>query len=74
VQSISRNGKVTVIQLGEPIGGGRIALQKTLGDSAQVGHSQIRVSFRDGWTEDLVQTLEGLVAFKTEVLKLSGVG
>jgi transcription-repair coupling factor (superfamily II helicase) len=74
VQSISRNGKVAVIQLGEPIGGDRIALQKTLGGSAQVGHSQIRVSFRDGWTEDLVQTLEGLVAFKTKVLELSGVG
>jgi len=73
-ESISHDGKVAVIQLREPVGGARIALQKALGKATQVGHSQIRVALHDGWEQEILQTLEGLAAFKAEVMELSSAG
>ena len=71
-ESISRDSKVAVIHLREPVGGARVALQKSLGATPRVGYSQIRVPLRDGWKRDLVQTLEGLAAFRAGALALSG--
>ena len=71
-ESISRDGKVAVIHLREPVGGARVALQKSLGATPRVGYSQIRVPLRDSWKRDLVQTLEGLAAFRAGALALSG--
>ena len=73
-EPISQNGRTTVIQLREPVGGARVALQKVLGNSAQVGHSQIRLPVHGDWKQELVKTLEGLTAFKAEVLELASEG
>ena len=73
-ESISQVGKVAVIQLAEPVGGARVALQKALGNATQVGHSQIRVALKNDWKQELVQTLEGLTAFKAQVLELASTG
>jgi hypothetical protein len=73
-ESISQNGNTTVIQLREPVGGARVALQKALGRTTQVGHSQIRVTLNGTWKQELVQTLEGLATFKAQVLELAGTG
>ena len=72
--NISQNDKTTVIQLREPVGGARIALQKALGNSAQVGHSQIRVPVHGYWKQEIVRILEGLANFKAEVLELASAG
>jgi transcription-repair coupling factor (superfamily II helicase) len=74
VESIAQERRVLVIQLTEPVGGARLVLQKALGGTAQVGHSQVRLPLRGEWQKALVQTLEGLAAFKAEVLELTGVG
>ncbi|MBI4282590.1 MAG: transcription-repair coupling factor [Chloroflexi bacterium] len=73
-ESISQDGKVAVIQLREPVGGARMALQKALGKATQVGHSQIRVALHGDWRQALVQTLENLAAFKAEVMELASAG
>lgn len=73
-ESISRHSKMAVIQLREPVGGARVALQKVLGNIAQVGHSQIRVPLNASWKQEIVQTFAGLAAFKAEVLELSSQG
>ena len=71
VEAISKVGREVVLQLREPVGGARLALQKSLGTTPRVGHSQIRLSLRDGWREELVKTLEGLAKFRAEVMELS---
>jgi len=73
-ESIAQDGKVAVIQLREPVGGARLALQKALGRVAQVGHSQVRVTLQDGWQGALMETLDGLVAFKAQVMEMAGKG
>ncbi len=73
-ESISQTGNTTVIQLCGPVGGARVLLQKALGNANQVGHSQIRLAFNDNWKQELVRTLEGLVAFKAEVMELASAG
>ena len=72
VEAVSRVGREVVVQLREPVASARLALQKSLGQTPRVGHSQIRLPLRDGWTEDLVGTLERLAEFKEGVLELSG--
>ena len=74
VESISHERKVAVIQLREPVGGARVALQKVLGNSAQVGHSQIRVPIHGDWKQEIVRILEGLATFKAEVMELASAG
>ncbi|MDE2860984.1 MAG: transcription-repair coupling factor [Chloroflexota bacterium] len=71
VEAISKVGREVVLQLREPVGGARLALQKSLGTTPRVGHSQIRLNLRDGWREELVKTLEGLAKFRAEVMELS---
>ena len=71
-ESIVQNGNVAVAQLREPVEGARLALQKTLGKAAHVGHSQIRITLGSGWQKTLSDSLERLAAFKTQALELSG--
>ena len=71
VEAISRVGREVVLQMREPVSGARMALQKSLGPTPRVGHSQIRLNLRDGWREDLVKTLESLGRFRAEVMELS---
>jgi transcription-repair coupling factor (superfamily II helicase) len=73
-ESISQDGKVAVIQLREPVGGARVALQKALGKATQVGHSQIRMALHSTWKQEIIKTLEGLAAFKAEVMELASAG
>ena len=72
--SIAQDGRVAVIHLGEPVGGARLALQKALGSSAQVGHSQVRVALRKGWQEVLAKTLQGMASFRAQGMDLSSAG
>ena len=71
VDAISKVGREIVLQMREPVSGARLALQKSLGPSPRVGHSQIRLNLRDGWREEVVKTLEGLAKFRAEVMELS---
>ena len=71
VEAVSRVGREVVLQLREPVSGARLALQKSLGPTPRVGHSQIRLHLREGWREDLVKTLEGLAKFKADVMELA---
>jgi transcription-repair coupling factor (superfamily II helicase) len=73
-ESISQNGKTTVIQLREPVGGARLVLQRAMGRATQVGHSQVRLTLSNNWRPELVKTLENLAAFKAQALGLSGTG
>lgn len=74
VESISRDRRVAVLQLTEPVGGAAAVLQKTLGGAAQVGHSQIRVPLRGEWRKTLLEVLTGFAAFKERLLGLAGGG
>ena len=71
-ESIAQDGNAAVMQLREPVEGARLALQKALGNGVHVGHSQIRILLGREWQSTLSETLERLVAFKTEALELSG--
>ncbi len=74
VESISHARNVVTIQLREPVGGARLLLQKTLGNAAQVGHTQIKMALKQNWRQDIVHILEGLASFKAKVLELASSG
>ena len=70
-ESITQDGKMAVVQMRDPVEGARLVLQKALGRSVQVGHSQVRIPLARGWQETLLETLERLTAFMSEALELT---
>ncbi|MCH8223417.1 MAG: transcription-repair coupling factor [Chloroflexi bacterium] len=73
VVSISSGPTRLTLNLKDATGGARGALQKALGRGVDVGHMQIRmeVDREDAdWLEELFWTLEQIVEFREEALKL----
>ena len=74
IGSIAHNGRFVVLQLTEPIGGARTALQRTLGKSVSVGHSQIRMAPSDKWKDRLLEILESINTFRAHIISLTNSG
>jgi len=73
VVSITSGPTRLTLNLADPTGGAREALRKTLGRGVDVGHMQIRITIdRDDedWLEELFWTLEKIVEFREQALKL----
>ena len=71
--SISSGPTRLTLNLKDPPGGARPALQKALGRGVDVGHMQIRMEVDrddDDWLEELYWTLEQIVEFREAALKL----
>ena len=67
VQSISREGARIILRLHDEVGGAGPALQKQLGRSVTVGHTQVRLELeglKDGWEQPLSDTVSKLAAFR----------
>ena len=76
IESVYRDEKYVVLKLREETGGARSALQRALGRSVRVGHSQIRLDLAaipEAWEEALVSLIDGIGAFR-ERLMAAGVG
>ena len=76
IESVYRDEKYVVLKLREETGGARSALQRALGRSVRVGHSQIRLDLGripEAWEEALVSLIDGIGAFR-ERLVAAGVG
>ncbi len=70
-----RNGEVT-LKLPHPVGGARLALERALGNGANVGHQQIRLlgggASGAPWGQTLLEALEALAAFQRKAAELVG--
>ncbi len=66
IESVYRDDKYVLLKLREETGGARSALQRALGRSVRVGHSQIRLDLAvipDPWEDALVSLIDGIGAF-----------
>ena len=67
IQSISRDGARIILRLHDEVGGAGPALQKQLGRSVTVGHTQVRLELErltDGWEQPLSKAVEKLAQFR----------
>ena len=62
-----KNGSI-VIKLNVNIGGARLALQRYIGDLANVGNIQISMPYGHGWRDNLVELLDLLKAFRNDLI------
>ena len=70
VESVTQSGSIVTLNLLEPAGGARLALERALGPTVKVGNQQVQVSIRrtdHTWTGELRQVLERLVAFREQL-------
>ena len=72
VASVSRSNSQIDIRLKDGVGGGRLAVQRVLGDGVAVGNTLIKLDLTrqedGGWQEPLAQALGRLASFKERVL------
>ena len=70
IESITKSGSTITLALLEPVGGGRLPLEKALGPLARVGNQQIHVapqSSGDRWKGSVVQVVERLLEFREQL-------
>lgn len=72
IESIAKvNGKI-VLQVRQQIGGAKLAIGKVLGETAQVGNNQIRLTFDDQWRKNIIDILKRLWDFQNGIKALIG--
>jgi transcription-repair coupling factor (superfamily II helicase) len=74
VDSVNFGETRVTLNLKEPTGGARTALQKALGRGVTVGHMQIRVDIdRDepDWVEELTAVFEGMLIFRERLIAMA---
>ncbi|MCH7606260.1 MAG: transcription-repair coupling factor [Chloroflexi bacterium] len=75
IESILHSNDSIMVHLSAPVGGARLALQRALGPSVNVGNQQIQLSTRrlgDQWLSRLTRVLERFQAFQTNLNNLVG--
>jgi transcription-repair coupling factor (superfamily II helicase) len=75
IESILQTGQSYVMQLKVPVGGAKIALQRALGPSVNVGNQQINLPARtmgDGWLSRLTRVVGRFRAFQDRLQNLAG--
>ncbi len=76
VDAITRESDKIVLRLQDEVGGAKLALQRELGHGVTVGHMQVRMDisqFPSGWEDALVETVQALAKFRSQVEQQLGV-